>query len=386
MGVYERLTPAQIDTEAKRIASASNVDRWSLAALIARSGIPAEVARQATYRSGIYGSQAAIDVGRSLADVLVSKIMDPDFADTRQFADGASFSGWMRQTGFRLAPTLIRRERRRFVAARPTDPTELIEHGVGQAEQPDRDVERALLAHALDTRSVGPLERLHADALALSTTLGIPMLPATRRPVATRAHLLALLDADPELPSKIAADLAAAAASPHDSVMVEAISTLDFSAVALWAQAQPRVTEKLARAAFSPMPPPAEAVVTMLCDAIVRHAEGNTELAALGQKLVRGWARAIADLSTSEFSATGAKAKTDAEIAGDVGRFARLAQRYADLGGIPLGRSVHEIHQTLSANLRRAVRHRRLEAEAPFVFKPITPTGRRFHIVPPLAG
>lgn len=379
--MHDRLTPAEVDARAKTVASRPPVDRWDLAALIVLSTAPEDVGR----RHG-YSTQAASDLAQDLRDVLVTKILDPSFADPDRFASGASYSGWLRQTAESLVLTLQRRATRgRARHGEVFDPALMNDlHAAPPATETAAAV--ALEGHALDAKNVGPLERLHSAAIALSQGLGIPPLPARRWPVQDREYLLSLVAGEPGLAQRVAFDLEHSGTSAADPLLVQAISALG-DRLDDWATGDPEAVDALARFAFSPTPQPAEAAIVLAADALAGLYVDTPTAKDQARRLLRAWASAIADVVGSEFSAHGPpRLKSDLEIAADVTRFTRAAQRYIDGGGPHLGRSVHEISRSLSWNVRRAVRHHRAGQGGPFTFETTPAPVRRFSIVPPLAG
>lgn len=345
------------------------------------STVPEDVGRRHEY-----STQAAVDLAQDLRDVLITKILDSSFADPVRFASGVSFSGWLRQTAESLVLTLQRRAYRGSARhGKVTDPALL----TGLNATPPALEMAALVAlegHGLDAKNVGPLERLHSAAIALSLGLGIPPLPARRWPVQDREYLLSLVTGEPGLAQRVAIDLERSGTSSADPLLVQAISTLG-GRLDDWATGDRKAVDALAQFAFSPTPQPAEAAIVLAADALSRLYVDTPTAKDQARRLLRAWASAIADVEGSEFSAHGPpRLKSDLEIAEDVTRFTRAAQRYIDGGGPNLGQSVHEINRSLSWNVRRAVRHHRAGQGGLFVFETTPAPVRRFSIVPPLAG
>lgn len=101
---------AETDRAARLLAAQGDSTdlRWSLIVLLAPHKIGESVARRSKVRA-----EEAVDVARSLDELIEAKLLDPSFCDVGRFESGASLLGWARNLARAALATQLRTLRTR---------------------------------------------------------------------------------------------------------------------------------------------------------------------------------------------------------------------------------------------------------------------------------
>ncbi len=337
--------------------------RWRISALLHGAGIVEQVVRRLCLPR-----QEAPDLTDSLYDLAYDAIVGvsrPPKLDLARLAAGASFSGWARQflsskqactTARRRSWARARREVLTMDAGRHEPPAATAletEDGHAGEERLDEDrSDAAIASFGAHARGLRPCGRVHLSAATLAMAFQLPH-PRRAVDLACRDDLLAVIEADTDAVHSALCHMVDGDDAPAGEDLVHQGVAFMF---ADWADEQvctllglqPVVSQALAIAALTPVPPPQARYVRQLRRQLV----GCGVTPAAARPLATSFAALVAETTASEFDARHALDLKDCEErASDRKRFEAVAEEIIARGWTQLGATPGDVERHLQRML-----------------------------------